>query len=112
MGLVIELIKGAQLSLRVDQKRTSHLEAAETDRSNLHERITDRSGDSVVIDLSGIAHVDAQLVKELMQLSRQLDGKSRNVVIRNPEVEVTRTLLLSGFFGMTRSLEFEHTGSL
>ncbi len=99
------------MTLRIDQKRASQLEAAGTDRSNLYKRITDGSGESVVIDLSGIEHVNAQLVKELMQLSRQLDGKSRNVVIRNPEVEVTRTLLLSGLFKITNSLELEHTGS-
>ena len=102
MSLDREPIKGAQLTLRIDQERANHLEAGEVRRSNLRERITEGSDESVFIDLSGIAHVDAHLVKELMQLSRQLDGKSRKVVIRNPEVEVTRTLLLSGFFGITR----------
>lgn len=62
----------------------------------------------VVLDLTGIGHVDASFLKRILSLSRGLESESRRVVIRNPEPEVARLLLLSGFFHLSDTIVLEH----
>ncbi len=91
-------------------QHTSHA-AGGAKRSALEacEKAAQTSTDNLVLDLSGIEYVEASFLKSMLRLARQLEGDSRRLVIQDPEPQVARVLLLTGFLHLSDAIDLKHT---
>lgn len=67
------------------------------------------SKDDLVLDLGGIEYIEASFLKSMLRLARNLEGDSRRLVIQNPEPQVARILLLTGFLHLSDAIDLKHT---
>ena len=67
------------------------------------------SNGDLVLDLSGIEYVEASFLKSMLRLARHLEGDSRRLVIQDPEPQVARVLLLTGFLHLSDAIDLKHT---